>query len=212
MGKDGRIIMISGIDSVRMLPGHGVLGAAKAALESMVRDLAFELGPREITVNGVNVGYMDTDSSRFYFGAEFETMTQRSSSRCALKRLPTLEEIAAVVCLYACRRRATSPRQTIMVDGGLTWASRSRHERRIERRKDAGSLGLWHLLLRRPKSAQAIASAWSGGWMPSSCSSLGCRISVQRRASFAAHLRESASRRRAGNPAACRSWRGDRRY
>ena len=69
MGKDGRIIMISGIDSVRMLPGHGVLGAAKSALESMVRDLAFELGPRDITVNGVNVGYMDTDSSRLYFGA-----------------------------------------------------------------------------------------------------------------------------------------------
>src|SRR5579871_797614 len=43
MGANGRIIMISGIDSVRMLPGHGVLGAAKAALESMVRDLAFEL-------------------------------------------------------------------------------------------------------------------------------------------------------------------------
>jgi enoyl-[acyl-carrier protein] reductase III len=120
MRKNGRVIMISGIDSVRMLPGHGVLGAAKAALESMVRDLAFELGPREITVNGVNVGYIDTDSSRFYFGAEFETMTQRSASRCALKRPPTLEEIASVVCLLCMPEASYITGQTIMVDGGLT--------------------------------------------------------------------------------------------
>src|SRR5690349_4137052 len=42
MGDGGRVLMISGIDSIRNLPGHGVLGAAKAALESMVRDFAFE--------------------------------------------------------------------------------------------------------------------------------------------------------------------------
>jgi enoyl-[acyl-carrier protein] reductase III len=111
---------LAAVDSVRMLPGHGVLGAAKAALESMVRDLAFELGPREITVNGVNVGYIDTDSSRFYFGAEFETMTQRSASRCALKRPPTLEEIASVVCLLCMPEASYITGQTIMVDGGLT--------------------------------------------------------------------------------------------
>lgn len=120
MDNGGRVIMISGIDSVRMLPGHGVLGAAKAALESMVRDLAFELGPRDITVNGVNVGYMDTDSSRYYFGAEFETMTQRSASRCALGRLPTLEEIASAVCLLCMPEASYITGQTIMVDGGLT--------------------------------------------------------------------------------------------
>jgi enoyl-[acyl-carrier protein] reductase III len=120
MGKNGRVLMISGIDSVRMLPGHGVLGAAKAALESIVRDLAFELGPREITVNGVNVGYMDTDSSRLYFGAEFATMTERSASRCALKRLPALEEIASMVCLLCMPEASYFTGQTIMVDGGLT--------------------------------------------------------------------------------------------
>ena len=37
MKPGGRIVMISGIDSVRFLPGHGILGGAKAALESMVR-------------------------------------------------------------------------------------------------------------------------------------------------------------------------------
>ena len=120
LGDGGRIIMISGIDSVRMLPGHGVLGAAKAALESMVRDLAFELGPRGITVNGVNVGYIDTDSSRFYFGNEFEEMTRRAAARCALGRVPTIEEVASAVCLLCMPEASYLTGQTIMVDGGLT--------------------------------------------------------------------------------------------
>jgi enoyl-[acyl-carrier protein] reductase III len=62
MGDGGRILMISGVDSMRYLPRHGVLGAAKAAMEAMVRDFAFELGPRGITVNGVNFGMIDSDS------------------------------------------------------------------------------------------------------------------------------------------------------
>lgn len=64
LSDNGRVIAISGIDSMRYMAGHGILGAAKAALESMIRYLAFELGPRGITVNGVNVGVVDTDSSR----------------------------------------------------------------------------------------------------------------------------------------------------
>jgi enoyl-[acyl-carrier protein] reductase III len=120
MGNGGRIVMISGIDSIRMLPGHGVLGAAKSALESMVRDFAFELGPRGITVNGINVGYIDTDSSRFYMGEEFEKLTNRAAARCALGRLPTLEEIAAVVSLVCMPEASYLTAQTIMVDGGLS--------------------------------------------------------------------------------------------
>jgi enoyl-[acyl-carrier protein] reductase III len=123
MGQGGRIVMISGIDSIRNLPGHGVLGAAKAALESMVRDFAFELGPRGITVNGVNVGYIDTDSARFYasyIGQDFEEFSRRCAERSALKRLPTLDEIAVVVCMICSPEASYLTAQTIMVDGGFT--------------------------------------------------------------------------------------------
>jgi enoyl-[acyl-carrier protein] reductase III len=120
MGAGGRIVMISGIDSIRALPGHGVLGAAKAALESMVRDFAFELGPREITVNGINVGFIDTDSTRMYFGKEYPAWTERAKNRSAMRRLPTLEEIAAVVCLICMPEVSYLTGQTIMVDGGLS--------------------------------------------------------------------------------------------
>src|ERR1019366_7647703 len=66
----------------------------------MVRDFAFELGPRGITVNGLNVGYIDTDSARAYanyLGYSYEDFQRRCAERSALKRLPTLDEIAAVV-------------------------------------------------------------------------------------------------------------------
>ena len=123
MGDGGRVLMISGIDSIRNLPGHGVLGAAKAALESMVRDFAFELGPRGITVNGLNVGYIDTDSARFYanyLGDNYEDFKRRCAERSALKRLPTLDEIAAVACLLCMPAASYLTAQTIMVDGGFT--------------------------------------------------------------------------------------------
>jgi enoyl-[acyl-carrier protein] reductase III len=123
MPDGGRVLMISGIDSVRHLPGHGVLGAAKAALESMVRDFAFELGPRAITVNGLNVGYIDTDSARFYatyLGDGFEDFSARCAERSAMKRLPALEEIANVACLICLPEASYLTAQTIMVDGGFT--------------------------------------------------------------------------------------------
>lgn len=117
---EGRVVMVSGIDSVRVLPGHGILGGAKAALESMVRYFAFELGPRAITVNAVNMGIVDTESSRFYFGDDFERASRAAIERSALKRLPSLDEIAAIVCMICSPRASFLTGQTIMVDGGLT--------------------------------------------------------------------------------------------
>src|SRR5579885_452476 len=123
MPDGGRVLMVSGIDSIRNLPGHGVLGAAKAALESMVRDFAFELGPRGITVNGLNVGYIDTDSAHFYtryLGITWEEFKRRCEERSAMKRLPTLDEIAAVACLICLPEASYLTSQSIWVDGGFT--------------------------------------------------------------------------------------------
>ncbi|MGA2411940.1 MAG: SDR family oxidoreductase [Candidatus Binataceae bacterium] len=123
MSAGGRIVMISGIDSMRHLPGHGVLGAAKSAMENMVRVFAFELGVQGITVNGVNFGMIDSDSSRMYFGDDFERVMKVAAERSALKRLPALDEIAAVVELICRPEAGYITAQTIMVDGGLTFAS-----------------------------------------------------------------------------------------
>jgi len=123
MGAGGRVVMISGVDSIRFTDGHGALGAAKAALESLVRDFAFELGPRGITVNGVNFALIDSDSSRLYMGEDFERIARVSAERSALKRVPTADEIAAVICLICMPAAAFLTAQTVMVDGGLSLAS-----------------------------------------------------------------------------------------
>ena len=122
LSAGGLVVMISGMDSVRYMAGHGVLGAAKAGMESIVRYFAFELGPRGITVNGVNFAIIDSDSSRLYYGEDFERARSAAIERSALKRLPEIDEIAAIVALL-CRPEASFlTAQTIMVDGGLTLA------------------------------------------------------------------------------------------
>src|SRR5262249_14245518 len=67
---NGRIVTISGMDTHRYVAGHGVLASAKAALEALTRYLAVELGPRGITVNCVNPGYVETDSVAMYLRDE----------------------------------------------------------------------------------------------------------------------------------------------
>jgi enoyl-[acyl-carrier protein] reductase III len=123
MTAGGRVVMISGVDSIRYTPGHGALAAAKAAAESLVRDFAFELGPRGITVNGVNFALIDSHSSRMYMGEDFERVAGASAERSALKRVPTADEVAAVVCLICLPAAGFLTAQTIMVDGGLSLAS-----------------------------------------------------------------------------------------
>ena len=65
-GRPGAIVAMSGFDSLRVVPNHGLLGAAKAALEQLVRYLAVELAPNDIAVNSVLPGFVATDSARVW--------------------------------------------------------------------------------------------------------------------------------------------------
>jgi enoyl-[acyl-carrier protein] reductase III len=66
--RGGRIVAISGADTVGYIPGHGLLAAAKAGMETIVRYLACELGPQGVTAVGVLPGYIDTDSIKLMTG------------------------------------------------------------------------------------------------------------------------------------------------
>jgi enoyl-[acyl-carrier protein] reductase III len=65
-GRPGTIVAVSGFDSLRVVPNHGLLGAAKAALEQLVRYLAVELRPDDVAVNSVLPGFVATDSARIW--------------------------------------------------------------------------------------------------------------------------------------------------
>jgi enoyl-[acyl-carrier protein] reductase III len=127
MRDGGRIVVVSGIDSHQAMTGHGVLGAAKAAMESLVRSLALELGPRGITVNAVSPGLLDTESSRLYFehglGVKWDEASARIAGVTPVRRLGTADDVASLVAYLASDAAGFLTGQTILLDGGLTMVS-----------------------------------------------------------------------------------------
>lgn len=116
----GRVLGVSGWDSFRMLPGHGLLGAAKAAMEALIRYLAVELGPKGINVVGICPGPFDTDSFRIYAGNDWDLFERHWLDYSPKGRFADPGEIAAVAAFLVSSDAAWITGQTIVVDGGLS--------------------------------------------------------------------------------------------
>jgi enoyl-[acyl-carrier protein] reductase III len=114
--RKGRIVSISSLGSVRVLPSYGAIGVSKAALESTTRYLASELAPRGIRVNAVVGGLLDTDASRLH--PDFDALTEEALARTPIGRLIRTSDIADTV-LFLCSPLAEAVvGQMIVVDGG----------------------------------------------------------------------------------------------
>jgi enoyl-[acyl-carrier protein] reductase III len=125
-GRPGRIVGISGIDSHQGMARHGILGAAKAAMESLIRALALELGPQGITVNGVSPGIIDTDSSHLYvesIGRDWPSAAAQVASMTPVRRVGTADDVAGLVAYLVSDAASFLTGQTILIDGGLTIVS-----------------------------------------------------------------------------------------
>lgn len=120
--EGGAIVAISGMDTLVVVPRHGLLGAAKAGIEQVVRYLGHELSSNKIRVNAVNPGFLETESTKLYLGNAFAAVSAGHAAATPAKRPATLAEVAHVV-EFLCQPETTwIVGQTIVVDGGFNQA------------------------------------------------------------------------------------------
>jgi 3-oxoacyl-[acyl-carrier protein] reductase len=113
--RSGRIINISSVVGSMGNAGQANYAAAKAGLEGMTRALARELGSRNVTVNAIAPGFIDTDMTR----ALTEEQTRAMLANVPLARFGQPDEIAQPVLFLASPMAAYITGTTLHVNGGM---------------------------------------------------------------------------------------------
>lgn len=117
MPAGGSMLSMTSLGSGEVVPNYGVMGPVKAALESLVRYMAMELGPQNIRVHAVSPGPILTRAASGI--AEFDQLLSINRDKAPLKRLVTLEEIAQLSAFLCMDAACGMSGQTIYVDGGV---------------------------------------------------------------------------------------------
>ena len=113
--KAGRIINITSVVGHSGNPGQVNYAAAKAGVAGMTRALAREIGSRNITVNCVAPGFIDTDMTR----ALAEAQTAALLAQIPLGRLGSADDVAAAVAYLASPEAGYVTGTTLHVNGGM---------------------------------------------------------------------------------------------
>jgi 3-oxoacyl-[acyl-carrier protein] reductase len=111
----GRIVSITSVVGRSGNPGQANYAAAKAGVEGMTRALARELGSRNITVNCVAPGFIDTDMTKALADAQRDALL----GQIPLGRLGRSEEVAAAVAFLASPQASYVTGATLHVNGGM---------------------------------------------------------------------------------------------
>ncbi len=116
IGEGCRIFAMTSAGSTSVWRGYGAVSAAKAALESHVRQLACELAPRGITVNAVRAGVADTPALRKI--PSHQAMVQVALRKNPHRRLTTPVDVASALVALARPETYWMTGNVIGVDGG----------------------------------------------------------------------------------------------
>ena len=98
-GRQGAMLTLTYLGSVRAMPNYNVMGLAKASLEASVRYLAYTLGPEGIRINGISAGPIRTLAAAGI--SDFRKMLDHVASNAPLRRNVTIEDVgnaAAFLC------------------------------------------------------------------------------------------------------------------
>jgi enoyl-[acyl-carrier protein] reductase III len=116
VGEGTRVFAMTSSGGTRVMPFYGAVSAAKAALESHVRQLALELGPAGVSVNAIRAGVTDTPASRKIPAAEF--MFQEARRRNPGGRLTVPEDVAGAIAALSLPGTRWISGNVIGADGG----------------------------------------------------------------------------------------------
>lgn len=112
----GRVVNLASVAGLMASPGQVNYSAAKAGVIALTRTLAREFGSRNITVNAVAPGFIETDMTRELPGEARESYLKR----IALERFGRPEEVAEVIVFLVSPAAGYITGQTVVVDGGLS--------------------------------------------------------------------------------------------
>jgi len=110
------IVTLTYLGSDRVLPGYNVMGVAKAALESSVRYLAYDLGPLNIRVNAISAGPLATRAAKAIQG--FSDAQRISAERSPLKRNIDASEVGDAAVFLCSRLSRGITGDVLFVDSG----------------------------------------------------------------------------------------------
>ena len=118
MEHGSSLVGVSSLGSTRVMENYVLVGASKAALESVVRYLAVELAPRGIRVNAVSAGLVETGALEHF--PNREAMLSSSRARTPAGRMVEPEDVAGAVA-FLCSPDAEMVRgHVLVVDGGFS--------------------------------------------------------------------------------------------
>src|SRR3989338_93129 len=118
MKSGGKIIGISSLGSVRAISNYTLVGASKAALESIVRHLAQELASKKINVNAISAGVVDTDALKHF--SNRDQLISNSQQKTPAGRLVEPKDVAKVALFLCSDLSEMIHGQTIIIDGGYS--------------------------------------------------------------------------------------------
>ena len=116
----GHIINITSPGAMRVLPDYIAVGASKAALDSLTRYMAVELAPKNIHVNAVSPGMVETEALKHFAFMTDTDVTSKTIANTPAGRLVTPEDVSEIVAFLCSPAADMICGQVIVVDGGFT--------------------------------------------------------------------------------------------